>query len=97
VSFVHKISPTEWWIESLDPRSRQTARLVQMPEGVEDYAWLADGSVVCGRDSKLMRWSGKAGTDWTEIADLSAAGVNGITRLAISPHGDRLAFDADGK
>jgi hypothetical protein len=97
VSFVHKISPTEWWIESLDPHSRQTARLVKIPEGVEDYAWLADGSVVCGRGSKLMRWSGKAGTDWTEIADLSSAGVKGITRLAISPRGDRFAFVAEGK
>jgi hypothetical protein len=97
VSFVHKISPTEWWIESLDPHSRQTARLVKIPEGVEDYAWLADGSVVCGRGSKLMRWSGKAGTDWTEIADLSSAGVKGITRLAISPRGDRIAFVAEGK
>jgi hypothetical protein len=97
VSFVRKVSPTEWWIESLDPGSRQIARLVRMPEGVEDYAWLADGSVVCGNGSTLLRWSGKAGVGWTQIADLSSGGVNGITRLAVSPRGDRIAFVAQGK
>ena len=97
VSFVRKVSPTEWWIESLDSGSRQTTRLVRMPAGVEDYAWLADGSVVCGNASTLLRWSGNAGDGWTQIADLSSAGVKGITRLAVSPGGDRIAFVAEGK
>jgi len=96
-SFVHKVSQAEWWIESLDPRSRNTARLVRMPEGVEDYAWMPDGSVVCGNGSKLMRWPGKSGAGWTEIADLSREGVKGITRLAVSPRGDLIAFVAEGK
>lgn len=97
VSFVHKVSRTEWWIESLDPASRLAARLVKMPDGVEDYAWISDGSVVCGNGSKLMRWSGKSGDGWTQIADLSSAGVQGITRLAVSPRADRIAFVAEGK
>jgi hypothetical protein len=97
VSFVHKVSATEWWIESLDPASRQTARLIKMPEGVEDYAWISDGSVLCGNGSTLMRWSGKSGDGWTQIADLSSAGVQGITRLAVSLGADRIAFVAQGK
>ena len=97
VSFVRKVSATEWWIESLDPRTRATTRLVRLPDGVEDYAWFPSGSIICGRDSRLMWWSGKPGDDWREIADLGVAGVHGITRLAVSAHGDRLAFVADGK
>ena len=96
ISFVHKISETEWWIESLDPGSRQSVRLVRLPDGVEDYAWMSDGSIVCGNGSKLMRWA-KTSAGWTEIADVSNAGVKGITRLAISPRGDRIAFVAEGK
>ena len=98
ISFVHKISPMEWWIESLDPSSRQMARVVRLPSGVEDYAWMSDASIVCGNGSKLVRWAGK-NTDngWKDIADLSTDGVKGITRLAISPRGDRIAFVADGK
>ena len=97
ISFVRKLSATEWWIETLDPSSRATTRRVRLPEGVEDYAWLPDGTIVCGRGSTLLWWSGKTGEDWRQIADLRSGGVSGITRLAVSPAGDRLAFVADGK
>jgi hypothetical protein len=97
VSFVRKVSPNEWWIESLDPSSRETTRLVRLPKGVEDYTWLPGGSILCGRDSKLFWWSGKGGDDWREIADFTGAAVNGITRLAVSGHGDQLAFVANGR
>jgi len=95
ISFVRKSSPTEWWIESLDPAGRETTRLVRLPAGVEDYAWLPDGSMLCGRESRLLRWSGKAGDEWREIADLGTAGVKDITRLAVNARGDRIAFVAD--
>jgi hypothetical protein len=97
ISFVRKVDAKEWWIESLDPRTRATARLIRLPENVEDYAWFPDGSIICGRDARLLWWSGKAAADWREIADLSGAGVHGITRLAVSERGDRLAFVADGR
>jgi hypothetical protein len=97
VSFVRKVSPTEWWVESLDPATRATSRLVRLPEGVEDYAWLPGGSIVCGRDSRLLWWSGRTGDEWREIADLASAGVKGITRLATSARGDRIAIVADGR
>ena len=97
ISFVRKVSQTEWWLESLDVATRRAERLMRMPEGVEDYAWLPDRSVICGRGSTLLRWSGKAGDDWRVIADLAGAGVKGITRLAISPRGDRIAFVAEGR
>jgi len=97
ISFVRKVSPSEWWMERLEPSTRATSRLVRMPEGVEDYAWLPNGSVVCGRGSALLWWSGKAADGWRPIADLSSAGVKGITRLAVSQRGDRIAFVADGR
>jgi hypothetical protein len=97
ISFVRKVSATEWWIESLDPVSHATSRLVRLPEGVEDYAWLPDGSAVCGRASALLWWSGKAGDQWRQIADFTASGVKGITRLAVNRRGDRLAFVAEGR
>jgi dipeptidyl aminopeptidase/acylaminoacyl peptidase len=97
ISFVRKVAATEWWIESLDPATRTTTRLVRLPENVEDYAWFPNGAIICGSDSRLLWWSGKIGDDWRQIADLSSAGVRGITRLAVSAHGDRLALVADGK
>lgn len=97
ISFVRKVSPTEGWIESLDPVSRATTRLVRLPDGVEDYAWLPGGSIVCGVDSRLMWWSGKSGAEWREVANFATSGVHGITRLAVSGRGDRIALVADGR
>ena len=97
VSFVRKVGPTEWWIESLDPTTRATTRLARLPEGVEDYAWLPDGSILCGRGSQLLRWSANTGNEWRAIADLASAGIGGITRLAVSGRGDRIAFVAEGR
>ncbi|MDF2774367.1 MAG: beta-lactamase [Geminicoccaceae bacterium] len=97
VSFVRKVSPTEWWIESLEISTRRTNRLVQLPEGVEDYAWMPDGSILCGRGSALLRWSGKTGDEWRPVSDFGASGLKGITRIAVSPRGDRVAFVADGR
>ena len=97
ISFVRKVAASEWWIESLDPVSRGTTRLIRLPERTEDYAWFPNGSIICGHDSRLLWWSGKAGDDWREVADLASSGAHGITRLAVSANGDRLAFVADGK
>jgi len=97
ISFVRVESPAVAWIESLDPASRAIKRLIALPQGVEDYAWLPNGTLVCGQDSRLLWWSGKAGEDWREIADLTSSNVKGITRLAVSPKGDRIALVAIGR
>jgi hypothetical protein len=34
---------------------------------------------------------------WKRLADLSALGMHGVTRMAVSPKGDRIAFVTDGK
>lgn len=96
VSFVHKVSDTEWWIKALDPATRAVTQLVRLPKGTEDYAWLPDGSVLAGSESTLLQWDGRSGSSWVPIADLAPAGIRGITRLAVSPRGDRIAIVAEG-
>jgi hypothetical protein len=96
VSFVRKVSPAEWWIESLDAKGRTTVRLVRLPEGIEDYAWLPDGSIICGNGSRLLRWTSSSG-EWQQIADFGSARIGGITRIAVSPRADRVAFVAEGR
>ena len=95
VSFVRKTSPTDWWIETLDPKTRETTRLVRLPQGVEDYAWLPDGSIVCGSGSRLLRWTAGDG-EWRQVIDFTSRTIGGISRLAVSPRGDHIAFVAEG-
>jgi hypothetical protein len=90
ISFIHKQADGEWWIRSLDLATRQVTPIARTLLEVEDYAWTPAGSLLMGRESVLYRWNTEA-EEWWEVADLEAAGVRGITRLAVSPRGDRLA------
>lgn len=93
-SFVHKISDQEWIVESFDLKTRSSTPLVKTMPGVEDYAWMPSGQMLMAKDAKLFIWNPSIDKDWREIADLSAAGLMGITRIAVSPKGNRLAIVA---
>jgi Tol biopolymer transport system component len=94
VSFVHKVSNEEWWLMLLDPKTRQTRRLVRMPRRVEDYSWTPDGLVLAGEGSVLKVFDPRSGGDWQVVGDLAQFGMAGITRLSVSPRGDAVAVVA---
>ncbi|HEX8853856.1 MAG TPA: hypothetical protein VF754_10235, partial [Pyrinomonadaceae bacterium] len=93
ISFVHKSSDTEWLIKTYDLRTRQTQTLFKTLPASEDYAWTPQGSVLMAKDSKLFQLTpARGGGDWREVADFAAQGITRITRIAVSPQGDRVAF-----
>ncbi len=93
ISFVRKVSDEEWWLERLDPATGTTVRITRTLPGREDTAWTPGGEILMGDGSRLFSWS--EDSEWTEIADLSDRGVEGITRLAVSPDGARIAIVAN--
>jgi len=93
-AFVHKISDKEWVIKAFDLRMRTSASLIPTLPGVEDYAWLPSGMLLMAKDSKLFAVIPLRGKDWTEVADFSEAGLKSITRIAVSPKGNRIAVVA---
>jgi hypothetical protein len=94
VTFVHKLSDAEWVIKELEIDTRKVRVVVRTLAGSEDFAWTGNGVLVSGKGSKLFKFDPTKDTEWQEAADFSAAGVKNITRLAISPRGDRLALVA---
>ncbi len=94
VSWVHKVADGEWWIRALDPASGRVRALVRTLPGSEDYVWTPDGTVLMARGSVLFRWDAARGGEWERVADLATQGIGTITRLAVSPRGDRLALVA---
>ena len=93
-SFVHKAEKDSWWVKAYDLKTRQTTNLVKTLPGSEDCAWLPDGTLLMAQGNKLFKWQRGKDADWQLVADLAAAGVTSITRLAVNAKGDRLALVA---
>jgi len=94
ISFVHKQSDTEWWIKELDLDTREISPLVKTLSGSEDYAWHPGGGVLMGSGT-VMYWWEPGATGWVKVADLAPQGLGNITRIAVSPDGERIAIVAD--
>ncbi|HEX5709030.1 MAG TPA: hypothetical protein VFX96_17140 [Pyrinomonadaceae bacterium] len=94
ISYVHKVSSDEWLIKEFDLKTHRKATLVRALAGSEDYAWTPDGALVMAQGGKLYAWRPGGAGDWKEFADLSAAGLGRVTRIAVSPRGDMLAVVA---
>jgi len=95
ISFVVRTSDTAATlsIRELDPRTRRITPLVDAVAGAReaDCAWTPDGMLVMAEKDVLYGWRrGQAG--WSRLADLAALGLHGVTRIAISPKGDRIAL-----
>jgi len=81
-----------------EPGSLTVEPLVRPPSGVTDpsLAWTPDGMLLVAVNSVLYRW--RAGeTGWTAVANLGAFGLREVSRLAVSPNGDRIAIVALAK
>ena len=94
VSFVQRDSVGGPWLEALDVRTRSVTKLVQPPQGADFFAWTPGGIVLTASGTKLYQWDPRRGESWEEVADLAGAGLTNVTRLAVSPSGDRLALVA---
>ena len=92
-SFVHKVSDQEWLIKIFDLKSRSVATFIKTFPGAEDYAWTPAGVLLMANGSKLFARK-ESDWAWVELADLSSAGLKNITRIAVSPKGDRIAVVA---
>jgi dipeptidyl aminopeptidase/acylaminoacyl peptidase len=92
-SFVHKVSDQEWLIKTFDLKTRNIATFIKTFPGVEDYAWTPAGVLLMANGAKLFARR-RSDFAWVELADFSNAGLKNITRIAVSPKGDRIAIVA---
>ncbi|UCC84592.1 MAG: hypothetical protein JSW46_06605 [Gemmatimonadota bacterium] len=89
ISFVHKPSDDEWLIKAVDVDTRSVTTITPTLPGSEDYAWLSANTIIMGSESALYRWV--EGGQWETVSDLAEFGVRGISRVAVSVAGGRIA------
>ena len=87
--------PAALLISEIDPLSRQTRPLVRAPAGATevDLAWAPDGLLLATIRGQLMSWR-RGDREMAPVTGLDGLGLPSVTRLAISPKGDRIALVA---
>lgn len=94
VSFVQRDSLAGPSLQEFDLRSHRITKLVRAPAGADFFVWTRQGIVLTASGTKLYQWDSHRGGDWEPISDFASAGLTNLTRLAVSPKGDRLAIVA---
>jgi dipeptidyl aminopeptidase/acylaminoacyl peptidase len=94
VSFVQRDSVAGPALLELDIRRRRVRELTKVPSGADFFAWTPDGIVLTASGTTLYQWDSRRGGTWEKVADFADAGLTNVTRLAVSPKGDRLAIVA---
>lgn len=94
VSFT-QVTDSVWTIERYDLPTGEIETLVETLEGADHHAWMPDGTtILMAKDASIFAWE-PAGRNWTPVADFSSHGLRSISRIAVSPQGDWLAFVAE--
>jgi len=94
VSFVQRDSVAGASLQEFDVRTHRVTKLVQAPAGSDFFVWTTERIVLTASGTKLYQWDSQRGGDWEPVADFAAAGLTNVTRLVVSPKGDRLAIVA---
>ncbi|HJM85855.1 MAG TPA: phosphoglycerate mutase family protein, partial [Candidatus Marinimicrobia bacterium] len=93
MSYVSK-QKEPWSINSIHPETGEIDFIMNTLDGSEDYAWTPSGTIIMGKEVKLYKFDPDRDSKWVEIGDLSNSGLSSITRLAVSPKGDKIAVVA---
>ncbi|HEX2458316.1 MAG TPA: hypothetical protein VHI99_31765 [Vicinamibacterales bacterium] len=82
-------------ISQLTPASRAIVPLVRAPAGATDadVAWTPEGLLLMASGGTLYGWR-RGDPEMRPVADLSVLGLAGVSRIAVSPSGDRIALVA---
>ena len=77
------------WFSEVDVRTGSVRRLMQAPPRGEYHVWTLNGELIATAGSRLYRWvDGR----WDVLADFAVDGIRTISRIALSPAGDQIAF-----
>ena len=82
-------------IYSINPLNSEKEFLADALEDSQDMAWTTDHTIIMGSGDKLFKL--KVGVDktWVEFASLKPFNLTGVTRIAVSPSGDKIAIVVD--
>jgi WD40 repeat protein len=77
------------WISEVDVRTKSVRRIAPSPVGSDYHLWSPSGQLIASVGSGLMI---RVGDRWDVLVDFAGLGVKGVSRMALSARGDRIAL-----
>lgn len=91
MSFVHKAWEDVWVIKKINPDGTMEDLIHTIP-GHEDLTWTPDGKIIMSDGKQLFYYQPGKPQHWREIEMPEQMPSGSISRLAVSPNGDKIAI-----
>lgn len=91
ISFVDK-SSNVWRVKMMSGRDGSLETLCDAFPDREDLAWTPDGKILMNDGEKIYYWQVGKSKTWQVVELQTPQSFKGITRMAVSPKGDKLAI-----
>ncbi len=94
ISYISKEQDV-WQIKSLDPISGATKKIADTYKNAEDMCWLNNSIILTGSQKSIMKFDTTLDIEWNPVITFKQDEINNISRIAVNPSGNRLAFVAE--
>lgn len=90
VSFIDK-SDKQWFVKSIDPKTKEIKTIAPVMPGSEDICWLPDGSLLLAKENAIYTYD--TTTKWWKLFhSFLDDNLRALSRIASSPDGKKLAM-----
>ncbi len=94
VSFISR-EGDRYTVKSLNPVSGASQKIAELPDAVQDYCWLLNGTLVVGKGSQLLGLRPGLSTEWQVLHSFKNPDIGKISRVAVNSLSTYLALVAE--
>ena len=94
VSYISKTND-DWEIRSLNPKTSETKTIINTIKNAEDMCWTPNGTILMGRRDDIYKFHPNTDKGWVKVTSIRDFNIKNISRLAVSPGGNKLALVAE--
>jgi ketosteroid isomerase-like protein len=85
--------PRKLVLRQLDLDERRVTTLATIPFVTSgNHVWTSRGSLLMASGHTIYEWSPTRAEEWRKVSELDNPELQGLTRIALSPRGDRIAL-----
>ncbi|MCE2611810.1 nuclear transport factor 2 family protein [Flavobacteriaceae bacterium D16] len=82
-------------VKSLDPVSGASQKIAELPDGVQDYCWLLNGTMIAGQGNRLLEFQPRNSNEWQQFHQFIRPDIGSISRIAVNNLSTQIALVAE--